>query len=174
MQTAEKSPPSALDFLAQFQAASAGLMKNGRRLPQSMALTQCIQEYNKTVNVKRWRVDAAKKAIVLSLAQCPKAAVDLLAAHYDAHKHTQSGLTGRGQCFWVHWCPGSRSSLSGQGMSGQNISVGMGRWRVESRSRSPVGRELPPPFRVGEDTSDSESSASDPSSASASKRARPV
>ena len=44
MQTAEKSPPSALDFLAQFQAASAGLMKNGRKLPQSMALTQCIQE----------------------------------------------------------------------------------------------------------------------------------
>ena len=93
MQTAEKSPPSELDFLAQFQAASAGLMKNGRKLPQSMALTQCIQEYNKTVNVKRWRVDAdaSKKAIVLSLAQCPKSVVDLLAAHYDAHKHTQSG-----------------------------------------------------------------------------------
>lgn len=91
MQTAEKSPPSALDFLAQFQLAVESLKKKGKKLSPTQALTHVIGEYNKTVSNKRWRVETVKRNVVMNLARCPPFVHTILAEHYDEHKHTASG-----------------------------------------------------------------------------------
>ena len=57
----------------------------------SQAIGQLVSAYNAKIKVKRWRVDSAKKRIVLNLLRCPSEVTELLAKHYDQHRHAVSG-----------------------------------------------------------------------------------
>lgn len=65
---------------------------SGKKMPMAQALAQVINEYNKEVAVKKWRVDSNKKKLIYALLRCPVEIYELLSCHYDQHKHSQSGL----------------------------------------------------------------------------------
>lgn len=50
-----------------------------------------VTEYNKTVAVKKWRIDANKKRLISNLLKCPHEVLKILTCHYDLHKHGVSG-----------------------------------------------------------------------------------
>ena len=50
-----------------------------------------ISDYNKSVTVRKWKVDTTKKKVITSLLKCPTDILEILSAHYDQHKHSQSG-----------------------------------------------------------------------------------
>ena len=70
-ETAEKQAPSALDFVGHFGKALQSEIDSGKKLPMSQAIGQLVSAYNAKIKVKRWRVDSAKKRIVLNLLRCP-------------------------------------------------------------------------------------------------------
>ena len=90
-ETAEKQAPSALDFVGHFGKALQSEIDSGKKLPMSQAIGQLVSAYNAKIKVKRWRVDSAKKRIVLNLLRCPSEVTELLAKHYDQHRHAVSG-----------------------------------------------------------------------------------
>ena len=51
---------------------------------------RCERIQQKVV-VKKWKIDPGKKKIILNLLRCPVSVSKILADHYDAHKHAQSG-----------------------------------------------------------------------------------
>ncbi len=92
-ETAEKQQPSALDFVALFNIAMDDNEKQcGRKIALTHNITMAVNEYNKTVSVKKWKVDANKKKIIANLLRCPHEVLDILSTHYDQHKHAVSGL----------------------------------------------------------------------------------
>ena len=106
-ETAEKQAPSALDFVGIFsQAVDACKAQNGRKVAQLQALNSCIAEYNRTVSVKKWRVDTNKRKIIANLLRVPIASVHTLAQHYDQHRHSSSGTPSplSVQCVWFEIC----------------------------------------------------------------------
>lgn len=64
---------------------------SGKKLPLAQALGQVISDYNKSVSVRKWKVDTQKKKVITSLLKCPTDILDMLSVHYDQHKHSQSG-----------------------------------------------------------------------------------
>ena len=91
-ETSEKQMPSALDFVGIFsQAVSAFTQSNGRRLSQQSILNTCIADYNRTQKVKKWKVDTMKRKIIGNMMRVPGHSLQLLAAHYDLHRHSSSG-----------------------------------------------------------------------------------
>jgi len=90
-ETAEKQAPSALDFVGHFGKALQSEIESGKKLPMSQAIGQLVSAYNAKIKVKRWRVDSSKKRIVLNLLRCPSEVTELLAKHYDQHRHAVSG-----------------------------------------------------------------------------------
>lgn len=91
-ETAEKQQPSALEFVGHFaMAMDHRETQTGRKQPLTLALNYVVSEYNKGVRVKKWRVDGNKKKLVLALLKAPVAVYNILAAHYDLHKHSLSG-----------------------------------------------------------------------------------
>lgn len=91
-ETAEKQQPSALEFVGHFAMAMDHRERlSGKKQPLNLALNQVVSEYNKGVSVKKWRVDGNKKKLVLALLKAPVDVYNILAAHYDLHKHSLSG-----------------------------------------------------------------------------------
>ena len=64
---------------------------SGKKLPLAQALAQVISDYNKSVSVRKWKVDTMKKKVIMSLLKCPTDVLEILSVHYDQHKHSQSG-----------------------------------------------------------------------------------
>ena len=64
---------------------------SGKSLPVSQALANAVASYNKNTNVRKWKVDSDKKKLITNLLKVPKEFTDLLADHYDLHRHTCSG-----------------------------------------------------------------------------------
>ena len=91
-ETAEKQAPSALEFLGQFRKAIELMKKNsGRQVPLAQCLGACIADYNRNTIHRKFKVDSWKRKIIHNLLKSPAEMVDLLAAHYDDHRHTSSG-----------------------------------------------------------------------------------
>ena len=90
-ETSEKQAPSALDFVGIFQQAVEAHRKVHAKVSLQNALNQCIAQYNKTTSVKKWRVDTLKRKIVANLLKVPPQSIEILAEHYDMHRHTASG-----------------------------------------------------------------------------------
>ena len=92
-ETAEKQQPSALEFVGLMGLAVDDLARasSSKKIPLSQAVTTVVNEFNKKVVVKKWKIDPSKKKIILNLLRCPVSVSKILADHYDAHKHAQSG-----------------------------------------------------------------------------------
>ena len=91
-ETSEKQAPSALEFVALFNLAIDETEKaQGKKQPLHLALTTAVNDYNKTVAVRKWRVDANKKKLLAHLLRCPPGVLHILAEHFDQHKHATSG-----------------------------------------------------------------------------------
>ena len=94
-ETAEKQQPSALDFVGQLGLALEEHVKStGKKVPLFQGINHVVTEFNKTVTVKKWRIDPAKKRIITNLMRCPEEVTTILAEHYDQHKHSCSGTLG--------------------------------------------------------------------------------
>ena len=132
-ETAEKQAPSALDFVGIFsQAVDAYKAQNGRKVAQLQALNSCIAEYNRTVSVKKWRVDTNKRKIIANLLLVPIASVHTLAQHYDQHRHSSSGTPSplSVQCVWFEiWL---MSSMWGAWHADSLLSSMWGAWHADS------------------------------------------
>ncbi len=91
-ESAEKQPPSALDFVGQFALAmDAHEKQTGKKQPMFQATQHVISEYNKGITVRKWRVDGIKKKMVMNILKSPTDILTILGAHYDRHKHGCSG-----------------------------------------------------------------------------------
>ena len=91
-ETAEKQPPSALDFVGFFQQAmEADVRRTGKKRPICEAVHNLVSQYNQGTSVRKWKVDGAKKKIVINLMRSPTHVRAILAAHYDQHNHATSG-----------------------------------------------------------------------------------
>ncbi|CAK9035626.1 Uncharacterized protein SCF082_LOCUS21371 [Durusdinium trenchii] len=91
-ETAEKQLPSALDYVGIFQqAVQAYKQGNGRKVAPQVALNSCIAEYNKGIKVKKYRVDTLKRKLITNLLKVPPESLNILALHYDLHRHSSSG-----------------------------------------------------------------------------------
>lgn len=90
-ETAEKQAPSALEYCAQFRLAVAE-HKKVNKVPTFQALNQCINDYNSKITVKKWRIDTHKKKLVSNLLKTPPDFTEILALHYDQHRHAVSGV----------------------------------------------------------------------------------
>ncbi|CAK9017407.1 Uncharacterized protein SCF082_LOCUS13627 [Durusdinium trenchii] len=89
-ETAEKQQPSALDMVGIFdQAVAAFFQHNGRKVSFQSALNSCIADFNKSVKVRKFKVDTLKRKIITNLLKVPKESVAILAAHYDLHRKPQ-------------------------------------------------------------------------------------
>ncbi|CAK9101078.1 unnamed protein product, partial [Durusdinium trenchii] len=74
-ETAEKQQPSALDFVGQLGLALEEHVKStGKKVPLFQGINHVVTEFNKTVTVKKWRIDPAKKRIITNLMHCPEEA----------------------------------------------------------------------------------------------------
>jgi len=63
----------------------------GRKIALMHGISMAVTEYNKTVAVKKWRIDANKKRLISNLLKCPHEVLKILTCHYDLHKHSVSG-----------------------------------------------------------------------------------
>lgn len=91
-ETSEKQPPSALDFVALFSLAMKEHEESsGKKLPLVTALGNVVTEYNRGIAVKKWKVDSSKKKLIMHILRCPRGVLEILAEHYDDHKHSASG-----------------------------------------------------------------------------------
>ena len=93
--TAEKQAPSALQYLAEF-TKSVGLERKAggeaaRRRSQKELLNRVIAAYNKTVSVKRYRVEGERKRLIFNLMRVRQDFLTLIARHYDKFGHAVSG-----------------------------------------------------------------------------------
>lgn len=73
------------------QAVAAYFQSNGRKVSQQSALNACIADFNKSVKIRKFKVDTVKRKIITNLLRTPKESVAILAQHYDLHKHSSSG-----------------------------------------------------------------------------------
>lgn len=73
------------------QAVAAFFQHNGRKVSFQSALNSCIADFNKSVKVRKFKVDTLKRKIITNLLKVPKESVAILAAHYDLHRHSSSG-----------------------------------------------------------------------------------
>lgn len=91
-ETSEKQPPSALEYVGLFNMALDENEKiQGKKLPLHVNLTSVINDYNRTVAVRKWKVDGNKKKLLTHLLRCPPGILQILSEHYDQHKHALSG-----------------------------------------------------------------------------------
>ena len=111
VETAEKQPPSALEYAAQFGMAVEALRKSGKSMTQNQMLAKCISDYNEKVVVKRWKIDSKKRKIIQNLLKCPYHFLDILVKHYDQHRHASSGAQPTLAEFYVLVRVSSKHSL---------------------------------------------------------------
>ena len=91
-ETSEKQAPSALEYVGLFNIALDENEKiQGKKLPLHANLTAVINDYNRTVAVRKWKVDGNKKKLLAHLLRCPHGVLQILAEHYDQRKHALSG-----------------------------------------------------------------------------------
>ena len=90
-ETSEKQAPSALDYVGIFNQAVSVFLQDNKKVSNQSALNTCIADYNKSVTNKRWRVDSLKRKIITNLLRIPQESIEILASHYDLHRHTSSG-----------------------------------------------------------------------------------
>lgn len=77
------------------QAVNSYLNTNGRKVSQQSALNACIADFNKSVKIRKYKVDTLKRKIITNLLKVPKESVACLAQHYDQHRHSSSGAPFR-------------------------------------------------------------------------------
>lgn len=111
VETAEKQPPSALEYAAQFGMAVEALRKSGKSMTQNQMLAKCISDYNEKVVVKRWKIDSKKRKFIQNLLKCSSHFLDILAKHYDQHRHASSGAQPTLAEFYVLVRVSSKHSL---------------------------------------------------------------
>ena len=87
---AERQPPSALEFCAQFEMAVAQI-RMSTQIAKFQAVESAIKAYNTRVHVKKWKVDNRRKKLITNLLNTPQDFRDILAMHYDQHVHAASG-----------------------------------------------------------------------------------
>ena len=93
IETAEKQPPSAVEYACQFHLAIGVQKKAGKKLPFNQMMNAAITAYNSKVVVKRWKVEGLKKKICQNVLRCPSDFLEIVSWHYDRHKRAVSGTS---------------------------------------------------------------------------------
>ena len=124
--SAEKQPPSALQYMAEMQKAMAAekaltsrpsnlkpklareslvnvleaptFREDVRKITSRELLGKCIADYNKLVTVKKWRIDSGKRKLISNLMDVGPEFRTALARHYDFYPHSTSGLGWAERC----------------------------------------------------------------------------
>lgn len=94
LETAEKQPPSSVELAVMFRMAVDEMKKGGKKMTMSQMLSQCINDYNSSIVVRRFKVDGHKKKVVQCLLKVPEEMLTIIAKHYDTHRHASSGTVG--------------------------------------------------------------------------------
>eukprot|EP00435_Cladocopium_sp_Y103_P023953 s3522_g5.t2 len=109
--TAEKQSPSAIQFYADLREAITieRRVQQGSK-PLKDVLGKIVADYNRMVTVRAHRIDTNRRNMAYNLLRAPAEFHQIIHAHYDAYKHSQSGITLDilALDFWV---PGSCSRL---------------------------------------------------------------
>lgn len=67
-------------------------VKQGKSsIPLSQSLGACIADFNKTTVQRKYKIDTCRRKVLTNLMRAPRGFSDLLAGHYDKHKHSSSG-----------------------------------------------------------------------------------
>lgn len=65
-----------------------------RNLSVKELLNAAVANYNKQNNVRRYRIESNRKKMILNLLRTPERFSQILAEHYDKHRHSCSGEIG--------------------------------------------------------------------------------
>ena len=90
----DKQPPSALEYVGQFQRAIELMKVKTREVFPFLSLSPlgaCIADFNKTTVQRKYKIDTCKWKVLTNLMRAPRGFSDLLAGHYDKHKRSSSG-----------------------------------------------------------------------------------
>ena len=91
-ESAEKQAPSALDFFGHIKTAiDVESNKFHKKVAMATWVTNLVSDFNKDTKVKKYRIDAVKKKMILNLLRSPDECRAILALHYDFHRHNVSG-----------------------------------------------------------------------------------
>ncbi|CAL1131960.1 unnamed protein product [Cladocopium goreaui] len=92
--TAEKQSPSAIQFYADLKEAIAleRRLQQGSK-PLKDILSKMVADYNRMVTVRSHRIDTNRRNMAYNLLRAPPEFHQVVHAHYDVYKHSQSGIT---------------------------------------------------------------------------------
>ncbi len=65
--------------------------KFGKKVAMATWVNNIVSDFNRDTKIKKYKIDAVKKKMILSLLRSPEECQTILALHYDCHRHHVSG-----------------------------------------------------------------------------------